>query len=670
MPSSQRPLRTLDDIIQEISLLGKADKGEPTEIKSNAEKQRRQRALIAALETLLAHHRPFAAFDQGPPRRHRYDEPFDPNTAPMVAARNGIRQYSWLRIRLNSLEHRVPSAVWTLLQAYEPVALDWVHLLHPRHKLVRHEEDNTDSLRLVEETLMLLDCLLLPSSKRRTALRDFALTTNLIPYTVDIWANLFRYVQDPPEKTVFRAAVVLQMATTAVWDAAHRVPPVIAEALVQSLRGHPRHLWHTLTAYWQQLTSEECADIKEWLISSAIGLILDVPEVRPTTCPREVIRYAVKSLDSYHTQKLWGAVTKVANLIYLLVSEPRDHRALEWAIRDDLFLAIRRLADDSEALLQTGVDEALAGLAERLYQGFNFWRVARAFHDKYSDYTLLNNSHALLKNIFIAYRERRQAMLDSERQWKEVKQHCSYGKCPLKSTSHESPPQLFTCVCHSVYYCSKDCQRKHWLMGHRDSCDWSVEGQTRYRDFHYIINICLFYAAVHWDAIFDEIHRIDPNREHHIDILVDLEAPEVRHRIELGSPLGEDTPPLDKAAPPEKAVHHVKRCGIIEARWVDGHEFVRRTLGTAINLNAWEDHYTISTNNSSPSLSSDSPSSLSRDCPSRSSDASSSQSNDSTPLPPGYTYSTMPLIPEPGAANIALAPLKLTAIKVRRVAQD
>ncbi|KAL1712100.1 hypothetical protein EV715DRAFT_268119, partial [Schizophyllum commune] len=189
--------------------------------------------------------------------------------------------------------------------------------------------------------------------------------------------------------------------------------------------------------------------------------------------------------------------------------------------------------------------------------GFNFWRVARAFHDKYSDYTLLNNSHALLKNILIAYRERRQAMLDSERQWKEVKQHCSYGK---------------------------DCQRKHWLMGHRDSCDWSIEGQTRYRDFHYIINICLFYAAVHRDAIFDEVHRIDPNREHHIEILVDLEAPEVRHRIELGSPLGEDIPhtkigphdkdaPLDKAAPAEKAVHHVKRCGIIEARWVDGHEF-------------------------------------------------------------------------------------------------
>ncbi|KAL1733169.1 hypothetical protein EV714DRAFT_205377 [Schizophyllum commune] len=653
MPSSQRPLRTLDDIIQEFSLLGKANKGEPTEIKSNTEKQRRQRALIAALETLLAHHRPFAAFDQGPPRRHRYDEPFDPNTAPMVAARNAIRQYSWLRIRLNSLEHRAPSAVWTLLQAYEPVALEWVHLLHPRHKLVRRDEDNTVSLRLVEETLMLLDCLLLPSSKRRTALRDFALTTNLIPYTVDIWANLFRYVKDPPEKTVFRAAVVLQMATTAVWDAAHRVPPVIAEALVQSLRGHPRHLWHTLTAYWQQLTSEECADIKEWLLSSAIGLILDVPELRPTTCPREVIRYAVKALDSYHTQEAWGAVTKVANLIYLLVSEPRDHRALEWAIRDDLFLAIHRLADDSEALLQTGVDEALAGLAERVYQGFNFWRVARAFHDKYSDYTLLNNSHALLKNIFIAYRERRQAMLDSERQWKEVKQHCSYGKCPLKYTSHESPPQLFASA---------------------------IGASTRYRDFHYIINICLFYAAVHREAIFDEVHRIDPNREHHIDILVDLEAPEVRHRIELGSPLDEDTPhtktgphdkeaPLDEAAPAEKAVHHVKRCGIIEARWVDGHEFVRRTLGTAINLNAWEDHYTISTNNSSPSLSSGSPS-LSRDCPSRSSDASSSQSNDSTPLPPGYTYSTMPLIPEPGAANIALVPLKLTAIKVGRVAQD
>ncbi|TRM65157.1 hypothetical protein BD626DRAFT_487883 [Schizophyllum amplum] len=398
-------------------------------------------------------------------------------------------------------------------------------LLHPMNgnvlpdPVVGHHEECYDILQMVEG-------LMKPLLYKPAQLHDLLQTTRIVPYVVDIWVNLLRYMsrdfrKNPTMGLVTRANNAMHLLLTPGDAEELYVPRNVADAILRATGGYPRYLCRVIASYGKMLAVPTS--------TTFTSDVRTVPELALSACPRNAVYRLVGFLDAYITLKAWSAVQSACGYIAVLFTVMQDHRSIEWAINAGLFTALARLLDHalapSDTLLESGaVDE----VTTKLCQGLNLWSVLHAFDQMHRDH--LPEKQTLravpyLRRVVESYEARLPALDTARSRWRRtVKYCCAYDECPTRGRL-DAPGQACS-GCRTAYYCSKSCQKRHWQAAHRQSCaESALHGQVESRDIFLIQRISELCIENNRTDLVTRVRHLDPNREQNLFFKVDCLQP-------------------------------------------------------------------------------------------------------------------------------------------------
>lgn len=507
------------------------------------ERRRRTQNLVASMEKLLTQGHPFAAFDHGPPQRSHEDARLSPQAPTIFAARRSLQHWCTLCSGIDSLQVPLDSVVFQILSGYVPVVLDWIDLLHPMNKNLQADlTTGGDHYMVCTDIIMLWDGILKLLSAPSARL-DFLDSNRTVPYVVDIWVNLFRYVKADHDltaalETVDRVLHVLEVVLEVLSQSTvKRVPDVVANAVAQSTRHSPRRLCRVVAQQAKVIRRSEDMIEARTLFSFGTALMTARSELRPTSCPREAVRSIVGTLDNYISLEWWDASYVLCQYLDALFCMTQDHRALEWAINADLFIVFARLLTKIPRTLPPLIDHALFGLGRAIYNGFSSWRVLHAFDKKNRDMlprTRLAEAHPVLGAVITAYDARQGFLAPVRHLWKTM-QRCGYKSCSKRDGLQRS--EVRPCSCRLLSYCSITCQRRDWKEEHWQRCT-SSSGWSTERDVFFVKYISLMYANKNKESVVAQARRIDPLRQHDLIIEVVHIEPTLSLNVRILEPVG------------------------------------------------------------------------------------------------------------------------------------
>ncbi|KAL1685263.1 hypothetical protein GGG16DRAFT_33434, partial [Schizophyllum commune] len=459
-----RALTSLLDELEELSM-------SPT---SNSGAQARKKYLSDRIEDLVQNGCPFGALEAASPAPSYSGGPvISLDEEPLQSAVQALDQYQNLCSLIEREMKHKPRVVGFAERMTAP-ACRWMSFIHPMNGNVTRAETTRDYQHTTFQIVSAAGGMVSLPRNDQTLIR-FLDTAGFVTMNIDIWTNFFRYNKFSPAPLA--ASVVSNLLC--LYDVPMGGDLARAEArkrlsreMVHAFGKHPRRLCRVIARYAEVLIGSPPPEIDaQCMLFTAANTLLGVKELRPYTCPRRVVSKLVHVIDrrsrgSAHECR--AAVTAVRYLerLWLITS---DNRTLEWSINDGILYPILRIMIAYPPPHE--YHETLRPVLQTLYRSFIHNRVLLSFYRMHeTDLTFIAAAQrvmaiAVLKEVYDA---RAPLMIVARKDWALKKNLCHCAECPRRTQPHL---KLRTCECKRVYYCSKACQRKHWIAEHHRDCD-------------------------------------------------------------------------------------------------------------------------------------------------------------------------------------------------------
>ncbi|TRM57852.1 hypothetical protein BD626DRAFT_634556 [Schizophyllum amplum] len=406
-----------------------------------------------------------------------------------------------------------------LLQAREyaekvaPLACKWLGFIHPMNGNVTRSEKTRDyqhtTFVIVNATSGMV---FLPRNDH--SLVRFLDTTKFIVYNIDILAHFFRYNRFSPAPLAGSAVSNLLFLYDLPMAGAHartESRKMLSREMARVFGKHPRRLCRVISRYADVLNSSQPAELDaQCMLFTAANTLLNVKELRPYTCPRRVVAKLVAVIDRRSRGPAPACKAAVAGCTYLdhLWRVTQDNRTLQWSLFDGILHPILRIMTTYAAPHE--FHETLRPIVQTLYRSFIHYRVLLAFNRMHANDPALRAAAASI-TPFAALAEvctARYRLLDIARKdWNLKSRWCHNTECPGQRLLQER--RLPCCECRRVFYCSRVCQRTHWLAVHQKDCDVYEDFicKTGPRDTHLMNIIASDYVRTHRHNIVAEVRR-------------------------------------------------------------------------------------------------------------------------------------------------------------------
>lgn len=539
----------------------------------------RTRAVLVKLDVLTRRGRPFGDFVGGPPLRKSGEPPIHPHSIAVSAANLG--QFGSLCMNLHELPGDgplPPLRVWRFLFSHVPIVLDWVGFIHPMNGNIRADSETDGNSFVCTVVTTVLQGITMPdlykANLETDQMRNFLPRTPFAVYVSDLWVNLFRYVSKPAEETVALAVKLLHTTMYRILQPTVNVhiPEPVDSVVSQETRSNPRRLSRIIARYAAELEGpDHNKDAGPLLFHIAVSLTT-LPGLAVRACPRDTVRTLAKTLGNDADSNCWTVTTMGLCYFETLWRMSNNHRIVEWSINDGIFDVFLRTLMSRHS----GAADPLGEVAHTFHDNLVYWRVLYAFHKKHHHeipmLRPLAKQFPVLNNLVIAYEERSIVLQAARNEWTEMRQRCSYHQCQ----HHTEGTLLRQCSCRGAWYCSLNCQRKHWGEWHHKRCaamDANNHGKTTPRDLHFIALLCVTHLRKNKDSILADILALDPSHRHLLSIGVNLQSPTIMHMVGI----------FQDRVPEETWL------GMIYASWREGGEERTAPMQRAINLDDWEE---------------------------------------------------------------------------------
>ncbi|KAL1728443.1 hypothetical protein EV714DRAFT_215263 [Schizophyllum commune] len=489
----------------------------------------RRRATLIAMDRLFRNERPLHGIGGAPPSQSKGGPLLAPDSPVLFAAMTSLAQFGITCMNLREFveSDQYMDKVWQHLGHYIPRVLDWITYLHPMYGNVRPAADTQDYSMLCNAVVVALKGVCTPALFGGVDnMRNYLLTTSTLLLTVDFWVNIFRYARHfgPEDTTVlYSLETFFQFAFEGILpldDDAQFMPHVVAHTVQQRVGRDVRGLYRTIARY-VSLTStvDNTTRINKaqpynyqigYIYSIAEGL-LDFPGLQPLVCPREAVRTLVQTIKEHSDKHIWRA--SGTGIVYLadLWNHTGDNRIIAWSLNDGFFDAFLRVTADCPPQIDGALD--LAG---------SFIRNGLSYPDC--------RSPAGSQGV------------ESSEESVLVRAGMS-NIIPCSGTTDSTAKQeIRACACGDAWYCSVECQKKHWSAGHCEECLPLDTMSVSPRDRHYIALLIQEYldanaSSIDADADADvlkadaDVLKADPRCDHRFSVVVDLQQPVISHRV-------------------------------------------------------------------------------------------------------------------------------------------
>ncbi|KAI5834885.1 hypothetical protein K523DRAFT_229411 [Schizophyllum commune Tattone D] len=412
-----------------------------------------------ATETMIE--RPPAARQSGTSLLH-------PDDSSITGAWASLGQFGTLCISLREFVCDDNTAkLWRLLFSYVPAILAWLELLHPMNGHLVPLTDSSNDLLYCNTIITVLQGMgTWYMYDSFDSMMDYLGSTPVILYAVDLWVNLARYSKQPNPTLVWLS---VQLVHTFAFrgvrspgpDAgiSHRIGYIVQERL----HGDSRGLCSIIANHAAVVANTEDSETTAYVYQLGIGLLRDIPELTPRVCPRGSVKTVLHTMQTHLAKCDWRALGAAFTYLLYLWEHTGDHRAIEWSLNDGVLDVILRT-------ILGGHPEIVASPCRALQAAFMCWRVLHAFRriegGSRKKLRLTTRQSPEIKHLMTAYDARITAHQRAREDWRLRKSHCSYQHCAAPKDSAEDQT-IRACICGGAWYCSVQCQKKHWRAEHR-----------------------------------------------------------------------------------------------------------------------------------------------------------------------------------------------------------
>ncbi|TRM56500.1 hypothetical protein BD626DRAFT_440929 [Schizophyllum amplum] len=404
------------------------------------------------------------------------------------------------------------------LYAMWPHALKWLAFFHPGDGRIR-PPTTAPNLHLVLTNLALV-YLSMFQANRGHAERLFVERPDMLHPVFDLWLHFPRYVppvarqpEFDPVDTIHNILNVISYMHNLVagWDHPHvqrrsRKMPInkddARDLFIRELQRHARGKGglHVHFAKQNQYLAElpmppRLAD-QVWYIHFQLQTeVLNLPMFRLDVSPRSFLRSVVSAGECCIERGMHTYALRAVDIISLVCEAGGNNRTL---IRSIEAGAYTLLSNAGEVLKE---DRSVAALSHRISLGIAQQSVLRAFHRIHGDRFVSSDKlpgdptrATYAETVFYNYCYRYTLYAAV------CKKGAGLAHMPC---SNETGPHVRggvrVCPCGEGFYCSKECQRKHWRAGHRTNCcaadgPWGLHGLISLGDILYLnveANLCI-----------------------------------------------------------------------------------------------------------------------------------------------------------------------------------
>ncbi|KAI5900422.1 uncharacterized protein SCHCODRAFT_02596029 [Schizophyllum commune H4-8] len=412
-----------------------------------------------ATETMIE--RPPAARQSGDPLLH----PDDPS---ITGAWASLGQFGTLCINLREFVCDDNTAkLWRHIFSYVPAILAWLELLHPMNGHLVPLTDSPNDLLYCNTIITVLQGMgtwyMYDSFDSMMA---YICSTPVILYAVDLWVNLARYSKQPNPTLVWLS---VQLVHTFAFcgvrypepDAriSHRIGHIVQERL----HGDSRGLCRTIADHAAVVANTEDSETTAYVYQLGIGLLRDIPNLTPRVCSRGSVKTVLSTMQTHQAKCDWRALGAAFTYLLYLWEHTVDYRPIEWSLNDGVLDVILRT-------ISAGHPEIVAAPCRALQAAFMCWRVLHAFHrieaGSRKKLRLFTRQSPEMNLLMASYDTRITVHQRAREDWRLRKSRCSYQHClALKDSAvHQT---IRSCICRGAWYCSAECQKKHWRAEHR-----------------------------------------------------------------------------------------------------------------------------------------------------------------------------------------------------------
>ncbi|KAI5892511.1 uncharacterized protein SCHCODRAFT_02578868 [Schizophyllum commune H4-8] len=505
------------------------------------------RALYSALEKLsdledsngplgpaveLVHHalrkRPFRVFVQAPPSALPLVQFI--TTEAGVGLTTALTTVSWM-LSFSSLGDR--SAFFRDDPSFWRNVSRWVNYMSLFNHDIRltamsHDQRDAlfDSMDAVARFLSVVACALGPSLSKAIILSP----ENIIRTAVNAYfssTHLYASgMHDPLHPSLaFECASILPFTLRIITSDGEMYPQVASEIL-RPVWGDPRQVYHVAAKHIAMLLERNIDDETAVHLDAQLVFIRIMalyPDLQPGPFPRRIIGALVTVMREHHA-KDWMKEDGLSKVAYGVLADlcALDARTTVRALRKGVF-------DVLVCIRQNNPGCDIADLLHCIKASLVFRRAIRTFEQDILHLPTTPSLPLELRQVISLARDRQWARKLADRVWQRVAKCCN-----AQSTSPADAP-LRACPCAEALYCSRSCQRYHWLEGgHRAACPRADNGtgaSMSARDVHFISQLVSQYIEEEFSGI------VKDDRCAYVSMVLDDCQPDVESlRLKDGGP--------------------------------------------------------------------------------------------------------------------------------------